>query len=67
MPVARLESGEHNPAFPTLLRLSEALGIEVAIDISPIGQEPLLLGERAQMNAVETFESRGCSVVVAVA
>ena len=33
--VARLESGEHNPAFPMLLRISEALGIELAIDISP--------------------------------
>jgi transcriptional regulator with XRE-family HTH domain len=26
--IARLESGEHNPTFPTLLRLSDALGIE---------------------------------------
>ena len=65
--VARLESGEHNPAFPTLLRLSEALSVELAIDISPIGREPLLIDKRAQTNAVEAFEGRGCSVVVAVA
>src|ERR1035441_1862902 len=26
--VARLESGQHNPTFPMLLRLSEALGVE---------------------------------------
>ena len=26
--IARLESGEHNPTFPTLLRLSKTLGIE---------------------------------------
>ena len=65
--VARLESGEHNPSFPTLLRLSEALKIEVAIDISPIGREPLLIRRRAQTNALEAFDGRGCSVVVAVA
>jgi transcriptional regulator with XRE-family HTH domain len=65
--VARLESGEHNPAFPTLLRLSEALDIELAIDISPAGREPLLIRRRAQANALESFEGRGCSVVVAAA
>lgn len=65
--VARLESGEHNPSFPTLLRLSEALGIELAIDISPIGQEPLLIRTRAQKNPLEAFEGSGCSVVVAAA
>lgn len=65
--VARLESGEHNPSFPTLLRLSEALAIELAIDITPRGREPLLIRQRAQANAVETYEGGGCSVVVAVA
>jgi len=63
--VARLESGEHNPAFPMLLRISEALGIELAIDISPTGQEPQLIGKRAQRNALESFEGNGCTVVVA--
>jgi ribosome-binding protein aMBF1 (putative translation factor) len=65
--VARLESGEHNPTFPTLLRLSEALGVELAIDISPVGKEPRLIRKLAQTNALEAFEGRGCSVVVAVA
>jgi len=65
--VARLESGEHNPAFPTLLRLSEALGVELAIDISPMGREPLLIRGRAQTHAPQAFAGRGCSVVVAVA
>src|SRR5450759_1251134 len=41
--VARLESGEHNPTFPTLLRLSDAMGIELAIDISPTGHELSLI------------------------
>jgi transcriptional regulator with XRE-family HTH domain len=65
--VARLESGEHNPAFPMLMRLSDALGIELAIDISPTGQEPQLIGKRARRNALESFEGNGCAVVVAAA
>lgn len=63
--VARLESGEHNPTFPTLLRLSDALGIELAIDIAPTGRKPQLIGERARRGALEAFEGSGCSVVVA--
>jgi transcriptional regulator with XRE-family HTH domain len=65
--VARLESGEHNPSFPTLLRLSDALGIELAIDIAPTGREPQLIGKRARRNALESFEGNGCTVVVAAA
>jgi ribosome-binding protein aMBF1 (putative translation factor) len=65
--VARLESGEHNPTFPMLLRLSDAMGIELAIDIVPTGQEPQLIGKRARRNALESFEGGGCSVVVAAA
>jgi transcriptional regulator with XRE-family HTH domain len=65
--VARLESGEHNPTFPTLLRLSDALGIELAIDIAPTGKEPQLIGQRARRNALEAFEGNGCAVVVAAA
>jgi len=63
--VARLESGEHNPSFPTLLRLSEALGIELAIDIAPTWREPQLIRKRARRGALKTFEGNRCSVVVA--
>jgi hypothetical protein len=48
-----------------LLRISEALGVELAIDISPTGQEPQLIGKRALRNALESFEGNGCTVVVA--
>ncbi len=65
--IARLESGEHNPTFPTLLRLSRALGVELAIDIAPTGREPQLIGKRARRNALESFEGNGCAVVVAAA
>lgn len=63
--IARLESGEHNPTFPMLLRISGALGVELAIDIAPAGQEPQLIGNRARRNALESFEGDGCAVVVA--
>lgn len=33
--VARLEAGEKNPTWETLGRLSEALGIELLVDIAP--------------------------------
>ena len=65
--VARLESGQHNPTFPMLLRLSEALGVELAIDIAPTGREAQLIGKRARRNALESFEGNGCAVVVAAA
>lgn len=35
--VARLEAGEHNPSFETLARLSNALGIEFHIAVTPAG------------------------------
>lgn len=63
--VVRLESGEHNPTFPMLLRISDALGIELAIDISPSGREPRLIGQRARRNALVSFEGDGYTVVVA--
>ncbi|MGA9314371.1 MAG: helix-turn-helix transcriptional regulator [Solirubrobacteraceae bacterium] len=63
--VARLESGEHNPTFPTLLRLSDTLDIELAIDIAPLGREPQLIGSRARGKALESFQGNGCAVLVA--
>lgn len=65
--VARLESGEHNPTLPMLFRLSKGLGIELAIDISPTGREPRLMGKRARGNALDTFEENGCTIIVAAA
>jgi len=63
--VARLESGEHNPTFPMLLRISDALRVELAIDITPSGHEPQLIGSRARRKALESFEGNGYAVVVA--
>jgi transcriptional regulator with XRE-family HTH domain len=65
--VARLESGKHNPTFPMLLRLSDGLGVELAIDISPTGHEPQLIGKRARLYALDSFEESGCTIIVAAA
>jgi DNA-binding XRE family transcriptional regulator len=63
--IARLESGEHNPTFPTLLRLSKTLGIELALDIAPSGREPQLISNRARRNALASFHGDGYTVLIA--
>jgi ribosome-binding protein aMBF1 (putative translation factor) len=63
--IARLESGEHNPTFPTLLRLSKTLGIELALDIVPSGREPQLISRRARRNALASFHGDGYTVLIA--
>lgn len=63
--VARLESGEHNPTFPMLLRISDAPGTERAIDITPSGREPQPIGTRACRDALESFQGNGYAVVLA--
>lgn len=65
--IARLESGEHNPTFPTLLRLSKTLGIELALDIVPSGREPQLISSRARRNALASFHGEGYAVLIAAA
>jgi DNA-binding XRE family transcriptional regulator len=36
--IARLEIGEHIPTLPTLLKLSEVLGLEIMVTMTPAGQ-----------------------------
>jgi hypothetical protein len=48
-----------------LLRISDALGVELAIDITPSGQQPQLIGSRARRNALASFEGNGYAVIVA--
>jgi transcriptional regulator with XRE-family HTH domain len=33
--IARMETGDHNPSVETLIRLSQGLGIDIHIDITP--------------------------------
>ncbi len=39
------ESGEKNPQIETLMKIAAATGIELAIDIAPVGREPKLVGK----------------------
>ena len=37
--IARLEAGDHLPTLPTLLKLSEMLGLEILVTMMPPGQD----------------------------
>jgi hypothetical protein len=37
--IARLEAGDHLPTLPTLLKLSEILGLEILVTMTPPGQD----------------------------
>ena len=56
--VARLEAGEHNPGLETLTRLSNALGIEFAIDITPAGKDSTFISPSPMATLDESFESQ---------
>jgi hypothetical protein len=43
------------------------VAVDAAGHVSPAGQEPQLIGKRAQRNALESFEGNDCRVVVAAA
>ena len=64
--VSRLELGETNPSWDTLIRLSEVLGIEFLVDIAPAGRRPRLLGpELEQAERVDRHRMRGAAVTIA--
>jgi ribosome-binding protein aMBF1 (putative translation factor) len=62
--VARLEAGETNPDFETLVNISRALGIEFVIDIAPAAKTPELVTREVAAEHATTRRS-GVSVVVA--
>lgn len=43
--LARLESGEHNPSFETIRRISNALDLEIAVDFAPVGKQRRLVAQ----------------------
>ncbi len=66
--VAKLEAGDRNPEFATLVRVSRELGIEFLIDIRPEKREQPKLVTQSVARAEETTHSfDGVSVVVAAA
>jgi ribosome-binding protein aMBF1 (putative translation factor) len=62
--VARLEAGETNPDFETLVNISRALGIEFVIDIAPAAKTPELVPQEVAAEHATTRRN-GVSVVVA--
>lgn len=64
--VARLESGDVNPRWPTIFRLSSRLGIEFTIDVRPAGRASRHVTKKGRDNAVGEFETDGAQLLVAV-
>ncbi len=61
--VVELESGEKNPQIETLVKISAATGLEFAIDITPVGQEPKLVGKAVKNTPAHIYA--GASLLVA--
>lgn len=66
--VARLEIGEHLPSLPTLLKLSEALGLEILVAMTPPGHRPEAPSSEGQNARIEerVTTSRGASMTIAI-
>jgi DNA-binding XRE family transcriptional regulator len=61
--VVELESGEKNPQIETLVKIAAAIGVEFAIDITPVGQEPKLVGKAVKHSPAHIYA--GASLLVA--
>lgn len=61
--VVELESGEKNPTIETLAKISAATGLEFAIDITPAGRDPKLVGKAVKGTGAHTYS--GASLLVA--
>ena len=61
--VVELESGEKNPTFETLARISAVTGIEFAIDIAPAGTAPRLVGKAVKDSRPHVYS--GAAVLIA--
>ena len=65
--VSRLESGEHNPDWATLVRVSRTLGIEFLIDIRPEERKTPKLVTKRVAQEESTHTHSGVAVVLAAA
>ncbi len=61
--VVELESGEKNPQIETLVKIAAATGLEFAIDIAPVGQEPKLISKAVADTPTHVYA--GASLLVA--
>lgn len=66
--ISRLEIGETNPSWDTLVRLADVLGLEFLVDIAPAGRRAKLVGpELKRATKVERWDSKGARITVATA
>ena len=66
--IARLEAGEHLPTLPTLLKLSEVLGLEILVSMTP-SQQPQERAAPEWPNArvkEQVVTPRGASLTIAI-
>jgi DNA-binding XRE family transcriptional regulator len=61
--IVELEAGEKNPQIETLFKITAATGLEFAIDIAPVGQEPKLV--RKAVTDTQAHVYAGASLLVA--
>src|SRR5215212_5978859 len=67
--IARLEAGDHLPTLPTLLKLSDILGLEILVTMTPPGQDRNLSvqEELSQARVKEHVTTpRGTSLTIAI-
>ena len=50
--IARIEDGEHTPSLPTMVKVCDALGLELTLTISPKGEARREIPAKLQRNAV---------------
>lgn len=62
--VSRLERGDVNPTFETLVRLVGVIGEELTIDIRPAGTNPKLVTKKAREGSLASYETSGTGVLV---
>jgi transcriptional regulator with XRE-family HTH domain len=66
--IARLESGDHVPTLPTLLKLSETLGLEISVAMTPPGQHPATPSRNRHASRIEERVTTpgGASMTIAI-
>lgn len=63
--VARLESGDRNPTWETLERISSALGVEFLVSIAPSRRRKLVGKEVQRAEVSQRLDAHGTTVLVA--
>ncbi|HRA47411.1 MAG TPA: helix-turn-helix domain-containing protein [Thermomicrobiales bacterium] len=66
--IARIEGAEHNPTLDTLIKLSNALDLEIVLGITPAGREKALINIPAEgATSVSETTTLGSQVIISAA